>query len=57
MEDSMDRLAWQAAALGVTKSQTQLSTHVYVFPSHPLLPPKFIYSLIPPSSEKLLRVQ
>ena len=53
----MDRLAWQAAALGVTKSQTQLSTHVYVFPSHPLLPPKFIYSLIPPPSEKLLRAQ
>ena len=27
LENSMDREAWQATVYGVTKSQTQLSTH------------------------------
>ena len=31
LENSMDRGAWWATVLGVTKSQTQLSTHTYIY--------------------------
>ena len=32
LENSMDRGAWQATVHGVTKTQTQLSTHAHIVP-------------------------
>ena len=31
LENSMDKGVWQARVCGVTKSQTRLSTHTYVY--------------------------
>ena len=46
LENPMDRGAWRAIVHGVSKSQTQLSTHTCTVPFHCMYVPHLLYSFI-----------